>query len=310
MTDPAPAVEVEEGEPGGRSVLRTLFERRTGVLGAVLLLTFLALALLSPWLASHAGDRVGAVYEAPSGQHWLGLDDSGSDVVSLLMAGTRISLLVGVAAMVVSVLIGGGIGLAAGYAGGLTDSLLMRVTDYFLVIPALPLMILIAAIWRPSLVHLILVIGLLLWTWTARIIRAQVKTVRERTYVRRARSLGASHTRIILRHVLPQVTPLLTANVVLTVAHAIFYETALSFLGLGDPTSSSWGTMLRHAFERTAISSGAWWVVVPPGVCIALVVIGCYLVGQAIEDSLNPRLQTAHVSARTFRLQQAADAAS
>lgn len=298
----------DDALPPRRSVLGTLRKRPSGVLGAGVLLGFLCLALLAPLTMSDGETRVGPVYQGPSSRHWLGLDDSGSDVLRLLIGGTRISLVVGVAAMAVSILIGGGVGLAAGYAGGLTDSFLMRITDYFLVIPVLPLMILIAAIWRPSVSHLILVIGSLLWTWTARIIRAQVKTIRERAYVKRARALGSSHARIILRHVLPQVIPLLMANVILTVAYAIFYETALSFLGLGDPSSSSWGTMLRHAFERTAISSGAWWVVVPPGICIAVVVMSCYLLGQAIEESLNPRIRVAHVSAKTFRLRRAAEA--
>lgn len=298
----------DDASPLRPSVLGTLRKRPSGVLGAGVLLGFLCLSLLAPLTTSDGETRVGPVYQGPSSRHWLGLDDSGSDVLRLLIGGTRISLVVGVAAMGVSILIGGGVGLAAGYAGGLTDSFLMRITDYFLVIPVLPLMILIAAIWRPSVTHLILVIGFLLWTWTARIIRAQVKTIRERAYVKRARALGSSHARIILRHVLPQVFPLLMANVILTVAHAIFYETALSFLGLGDPTSSSWGTMLRHAFERTAISSGAWWVVVPPGICIALVVMSCYLLGQAIEESLNPRLREAHVSPKTFRLRRAGNA--
>ena len=292
--------------PPGRHPLRRIVRRRpSAAFGALLLLLFVMLAVLAPLITPHgANHRVGGVYEAPSRRHWLGLDDAGIDVVSLLIEGSRISLLIGVAAMTVSMVVGGGVGLLAGYFGGAADAVLMRVTDYFLVVPALPLMIVIAAIWKPSVTHIVLVIGLLLWTWTARIIRAQVKSVRERVYVKRARAMGAGHCRIIFRHVLPQIAPLLSANVVLTVAYAIFYETALSFLGLGDPTSASWGTMLRHAFERTAISSGAWWAVVPPGVCISLVVMGCYLVGQAIEDGLNPRLRISHLSPRSFRLKE------
>ena len=150
--------------------------------------------------------------------------------------------------------------------------------------------------------HIIVVIGVLLWTSTARIIRAQVKSVRERVYVKRARSLGAGHARVIFRHVLPQIAPLLIANVVLTVAVAIFDETALAFLGLSDPSAVSWGTVIEHAFLRTAISSGAWWAIVPPGICVALVIMGCYLLGQAIEDALNPRLRVAHLSVKGFRL--------
>jgi peptide/nickel transport system permease protein len=129
-----------------------------------------------------------------------------------------------------------------------------------------------------------------------------VKSVKERVYVKRARSMGAGHLRIVFRHILPQVAPLLMAQIVLTIAVAIFDETALSFLGLGDPTKISWGKIIENAFERTAISAGAWWAIVPPGVCVALVIMGCSLFGQAIEDALNPRLKVAHLGARRFRL--------
>jgi peptide/nickel transport system permease protein len=192
--------------------------------------------------------------------------------------------------------------MLAGYFGGKTDTILMRITDYFLVIPDVPLMIVVAAIWGPSLFHIVIVIGILLWTSTARVIRAQVKSVRERVYVKRARSLGAGHARIVFRHVLPQVAPLLIANTVLTIAVAIFDETALSFLGLGDPSRISLGKVIENAFQRAAISSGAWWAIVPPGALVALVILSCSLIGGALEDRLNPRLRVAHVSARTFRL--------
>src|SRR4026209_2014788 len=187
--------------------------------------------------------------------------------------------------------IGGTIGVAAGYFGGRTDTILMRITDYFLVIPDVPLMIVVAAIWGPSLFHIIIVIGILLWTSTARVIRAQVKSVRERVYVKRARSLGASHTRIVFRHVLPQIAPLLIASTVLTIAVAIFDETALAFLGLGDPSRISLGQGIEKAFPRTAISSGAWWAIVPPGAVVALLILSCSLIGRALEDALNPRLK-------------------
>ncbi|MGN6130707.1 MAG: ABC transporter permease, partial [Nocardioidaceae bacterium] len=167
--------------------------------------------------------------------------------------------------------------------------------------PDIPLMIIIAAVWGPSLSHIILVIGLLLWTGTARIIRSQVKSIRERVYVRRARSLGASHARIVIRHVLPQVLPMLVANTVLTIAVAIFDETALAFLGLSDPTTVTWGTMIEHAFDRTAVSSGAWWAIVPPGLAVAMVIMACYLVGQSIEEAVNPRLRVAFLSIHGFR---------
>ena len=284
--------------------LRQLFARRpAAIVGAVMLGTFVVIAVIAPLIEPYGvHTQVGPVFASPSAAHPLGLDDGGIDMVSLLIQGGRISLVVGFAAALVSTVIGGGIGLLSGYFGGITDTVLMRITDYFLVIPDVPLMIVVAAIWGPSLFHIIVVIGILLWTSTARIVRAQVKSVRERAYVKRARSLGAGNTRIVVFHVLPQIAPLLVANVVLTVAVAIFDETALAFLGLSDPSAVSWGSIIQHAYERTAISRGAWWTIVPPGICVALVIMGCYLLGQAIEDALNPRLRVAHLSVKTFRL--------
>jgi peptide/nickel transport system permease protein len=277
--------------------------RPSAAVGAVLLGIFILIAIFAPYIEPYnVHQQVGPVFAPPSEQHWLGLDDGGIDMVSLLIQGGRISLVVGFAAALVATFIGGGIGILSGYFGGATDTALMRFTDYFLVIPDVPLMIVVAAIWGPSLFHIIMVIGILLWTGTARIVRAQVKSVRERVYVKRARSLGAGHGRLILLHVLPQIAPLLIANVVLTVAVAIFDETALAFLGLSDPSAVSWGTVIEHAFERTAISSGAWWAIVPPGICVALVIMGCFLLGQAIEDALNPRLKVAYLSVKGFRL--------
>jgi peptide/nickel transport system permease protein len=282
---------------------RVLSESLQAKVGLAVLLFFISLAIFAPWIMPYdVHTVVGPPYAPPSPEHPLGLDDGGIDMVSLLIQGGRISLIVGFAATLVATLIGGGIGMIAGYFGGWSDSFLMRVTDYFLVIPDLPLAIIVAAVWGASLTHLIFVIALLLWTTTARIVRAQVKSVRERVYVSRSRSLGASDLRIIFRHVLPQIGPLLVANVILTVAVAIFDETALSFLGLGDPTAITWGSIIEMAFLRTAISAGAWWAVIPAGLCVALVIMGCFWLGQAIEDALNPRLKVSYLSPRMFRV--------
>jgi peptide/nickel transport system permease protein len=242
------------------------------------------------------------VYAPPSIHHWLGCDDGGFDMVSLLMVGGRISMIVGFAATLVAMIIGGGVGILSGYFGGWVDGSLMRVTDYLLVIPDLVFMMVIADLWGASLFHVIIVIGILEWTTTARVIRAQVMSVRERVYVKRARGMGAGNFRVVWRHILPQVGPLLIANTVLTIAIAIYLETALAFLGLEDPTAVTWGTILENAFQRTAISSGAWWAIVPAGFAIAAVIVGCFLFGQAVEDSLNPRLRVSYLSIRPWRL--------
>jgi peptide/nickel transport system permease protein len=288
----------------GNAVWQTLKERPSALLGLFIVLVFVFIAVFGSALTPHsASEQSGPVYAPPSAQHWLGTDDSGVDVLSEMMAGGRTSMIVGFAAAFVSGIVGGGIGLLAGYAGGKTDGALMRVTDYFLVIPDLVLMIVLVTVFGPSRLLVILVIGLLLWTSTARIVRAQVKSVRERVYVRRARSLGATHRRIVFQHVLPQVAPLLIATTVLAIAYAIFDESALAFLGIGVP-GVSWGNMLQNAFVRTAMTQGAWWAFVPPGLAIGLIVIGCYLIGQAIEDALNPRLRVAHLSIKTWRFRE------
>ena len=286
-----------------RAVWQVIRRRPSAAIGVTVLLAIVLVALLAPLIAPYGlHEEVGPVFGHPSWSHPLGLDDGGVDMVTLLMWGARISLVVGFAATLVSMLVGGAVGVLAGYFGRWVDVVLMRITDYFIAIPDVPLMIVVAAIWGPSLFHIVMVIGLLLWTSTARVIRAQVKSVRERVYVQRARSIGAGHVRIIFRHVLPQIAPLLVANTVLTIAVAIFDETALSFLGLGDPSRISLGKVIQNAFQRTAVSSGAWWAIVPPGALVAILILSCSLIGQALEDALNPRLRVAHLGARRFRL--------
>lgn len=294
---------VAGASPRGGFLLGVLRERKAAVIGLAVIVFFIVLSLIAPYISPYsASAQTCAVYAPPSVHHWLGCDDGGIDMLSEIMQGGRISLVVGFAATLVAMVIGGGVGILSGYFGGWLDVSLMRITDYLLVIPDLVFMMVIADVWGASLFHVILVIGILEWTTTARVIRAQVLSVRERVYIKRTKGLGASNARIIGRHILPQVGPLLIANTVLTVAIAIYLETALAFLGLEDPSVTTWGTILEHAFERTAISSGAWWAIVPDGFVIALVIVGCFLFGQAIEDTLNPRLKVSHFSMRRWRL--------
>jgi peptide/nickel transport system permease protein len=290
--------------PRRRGFFRTVLrERKTAMVGLVLIAFFVVLALVAPLIAPYSTTaQTCAVYAPLSGRHLLGCDDGGIDMLSELMQGGRISLVVGFAATLISMIIGGGVGVLSGYFGGWIDITLMRITDYLLVIPDLVFAMVIADIWGATLFHVIVVIGILEWTRTARVIRAQVMSLKERVYVKRARALGSGSLRIIGKHILPQVGPLLMANTVITVAIAIYLETALAFLGLEDPTVITWGTILEHAFDRTAISAGAWWAIVPDGFAVAGVIVGCFLLGQAIEDALNPRLRVAHVSIRSWRL--------
>jgi peptide/nickel transport system permease protein len=276
---------------------------RAALAGSVIIVVAGLVAIFAGLLAPHSPlDQVGPVYASPSSSWLLGTDNGGVDVLSQLIYGARVSMIVGLAGAGVSVLIGGAIGVAAGFFGGRTDIALMRVTDYFLVIPDVPLMIVFAAVFGQSLLNIIVIIGLIYWTSTARLIRAQVKSVRERGYVQRARSLGASNSRLIWRHVLPQVVPLLVANTVLMIATAIFAQTYVAFLGLGDPSQPSWGQMIQNSLTGGAIFHNAWWAVVPPGLAVTILVLAFTMVGQALEDALNPRLRSSQLSVRRFRI--------
>jgi peptide/nickel transport system permease protein len=198
---------------------------------------------------------------------------------------------VGLLATAISMLIGTLVGLMSGFLEGWTARLLYRFTEWVLVIPYLVLAIVLAAVLGRSLFTIVLVIGVVSWPSTALLIRSQTLTVKERPYLERARALGAGRWHQVSRHVLPNVMPMVFANTTLTVSVAILTETTLSFLGLGDPTRVSWGSMLEDAFEVGAMTTGAWWFIIPPGVCVVAVVLSFNLVGQALEEIFNPRLQ-------------------
>jgi peptide/nickel transport system permease protein len=287
--------------PRGRRL--ALLRERQVAAGLGIAATFVLLALLAPVIAPDSPTKqVGSIYGHPTVAHWLGLDNGGYDILSNLLYGARTSLLVGFVASVVGIVIGGTIGLLAGYLGGVTDIVLMRTTDYFLVIPDIPLMIVAAAVFGQSLRNIIVIIGLIYWTTTARVIRAQVASLRQRAYVRRAEALGASHVRVLWSHIVPHVMPLLIANAVLMIANAIFAETYISFLGLGDPSTISWGKMIESSLQGGAIFYHAWWSILPPGLAVTAIVLACTMAGQGMEDALNPRLRVGHLATRRFRL--------
>jgi peptide/nickel transport system permease protein len=280
-------VEVSE-----RSVRELLLGTWKGRFGLTVLGIFVLMAIFGEAIAPDDPDASGLdVLAAPSSDHWLGTTEQGSDVLSQVLAGARVSIVVGFAAAIISAVLGSVVGLASGYFGGWTDRILDALENWFLVIPTLPLMIVLARLLDPSLGVLILVIGLTSWAGTGRIVRAQVLTLRERAFVERARALGARDLYVIRTHILPNTAPLIFANTVLIVAVAILSEAALSFLGLGDPTQISWGTMLENAFESGAPSAEAWWYVIPPGLCITTLVLAIALLGYLFEEHINPRLR-------------------
>ncbi len=307
MTLPAPAETAPvTGAAGlGSRVWSLVRSKPAATAGVIVIALFVLVAVTAPYLAPYGPrEKVGEPFAPPSGAHPFGLDDGGVDMLTLMMYGARVSLLVGFAAAAVAMLIGGTIGLVSGYFGGKLDTGLTAVTNYMIAIPDVPLILVVAALFGRSLTNIIIIIGAIYWTYTARIIRAETKSLRERTYVKRTRSLGAGNTRIIVRHVLPQVGPLLIAQTVLFVAYAIFAETYVTFLGLGDPSLISWGKLIENAFEANAISAGAWWAIVPPGFAVAFVVLACTMVGRSLEDALNPRLRVGHLSVHRFRIRR------
>jgi peptide/nickel transport system permease protein len=279
--------------------LKQFMRKPMGVMGALMLLVVLVVALFAPSLAPYDPYKPVDVVPSdilapPDAQHLLGRDDVGKDVLSALLYGARISLAVGLTASAISLVLGTVVGLAAGYYGGRIGNLLMRVGDFLMVIPSLPLMLVLISVWGRGLNKIMVVIGLLGWTYNARLVRSQVLTLKERQFILRARSIGAGSLRILTRHILPQVVPVLFAQSVLDISAAILFESTLSFLGLGDPTRISWGTMLNFAFSR-AITRGAWWFVLPPGLAIVWVSLGLLLVGTTLEQIVNPRLKSHHL---------------
>ena len=287
---------------------KTFRQNKLGLAGGFLVLVAVLVAVFAPALTKYDSSEIirdannRALTFAPPEVHGiLGTDDAGHDVWSQLIFGSRISLTVGFLAGFIAMFVGSALGIMAGYFGGKIDTLIMRVTDVLLVIPDLPLMLVLVATIRQMelkispLAVLIVVIGLLYWTSTARLIRSQTLTIKERQFVARARAIGAGHWHIIRKHILPQLMPLIVANTVLILSTAILIESGLAFLGLGDPTQPSWGTMLNFAFDRSAISNGAWWFYLPPGIAILWVSLGCILLGNVLEEMLNPRLAAHHL---------------
>ncbi|MFF0159176.1 ABC transporter permease [Streptomyces sp. NPDC005263] len=280
-----------------RSVVRFWTRYRThhaGLVGLVALTLFALVALTAPLTVGSdvAGvtDAPGQPMEGPSGEFPLGTDRFGRDLLGLLVWGSRVSLLVGLLAAVLSVAIGTLVGVTAGHFKGAYATVLMRVTDWFLVMPTLVLAIALATVMSRSLGTVVLAIGVTSWPTTARLVRAQTLAVESRPYIERAKALGGGHWHVMSRHVLPNVMPLVLAQATLMVSAAILAEATLAFLGLGDPTVVSWGGLLQEAREAGAVSSGDWWYLVPPGIAIAAVALSFTLCGRAVESVLNPRL--------------------
>lgn len=264
---------------------------RKAFAGAALLSVFAALAVAGPWFAGDPTALVGIPLQAPSAAHWLGTNGQGQDVLTQLVCGTRVSLAIGFLVGVVVVLLGALVGVSAGYFGGRVDGALSVFTNVFLVLPGMPLAIVIAAYLPsgPSTVALVLIVTG--WAWNARVLRSQALALRRRDFVAAAIVAGESDFRILLVEILPNMMSILVAQVIGSTVYAIGAQVGLEFLGLGDVSRVTWGTMLYWAQNDSALLTGSWWTFVPAGLCVALVGYALTLLNSGFDEITNPRLQ-------------------
>ncbi|MBI2104165.1 MAG: ABC transporter permease [Candidatus Omnitrophica bacterium] len=277
--------------PGTFPALRSTryFGNRLAATGAAVLLLLAVIAVCAPWLAPYDPLAVNLpeALLAPSPAHWLGTDPLGRDVLSRLIFGSRISLLIGFIAVGVAVVIGTAVGLLAGYAGGRCDAALMRLVDTMLAFPSIFLLLAVIAILEPNIYNIMAVIGLTSWMGVARLVRAEILSLKERDFVLAARALGASPLRLMVRHLLPNAMGPVLVAATLGVGGAILTESVLSYLGLGvQPPTPSWGNILNEG--RVALGI-AWWLTLTPGVCILVTVLAFNLLGEGIRDGLARR---------------------
>ncbi|WP_411346022.1 ABC transporter permease [Paenibacillus sp. WLX1005] len=280
----------------GRNWLRQLSGSKTGIIGLIVLILVALCALLAPWLATHDPGAVDPLkrlkppvwLDGGTSEYWLGTDNLGRDIWSRIVYGARVSLIVGIGAVLVSGIIGAVLGLLSGYYGSWVNAIIMRVADSFLAIPAVLFALVVLAVTKPGLMTLIIVIGLTNWVTYARVIRGEVLTLKERDFVKAAQSVGAGQFRLIFRHVLPNVMSTLIVVSSMNVSTTILMEASLSFLGLGiKPPDVSWGGMLSDGRQYIATS---WWVATFPGLAITLTVLGVIFLGDWLRDKLDPRI--------------------
>ncbi|NHJ13476.1 MAG: ABC transporter permease [Candidatus Thorarchaeota archaeon] len=273
------------------------YKDRMGLVGFFLIAAIVLIGILAPVIAPYHWSYIDINnqdiwYLPPSWEHLLGTNHQGGDIFSRVIWGTQISLIVGFTASVMAVFLGTFVGLFAGYYGGLPDSILMRITDVFLCLPTLPLMLIFLVLFGQGLQNIIIVIAILSWTGTARMVRSEALSLRERPLTEAAHAIGASDMYILSKHILPNTLPLILANVVLGIVGAILSEAGIAFLGFteihGQP---SWGIILHWAEKKAALSNGRWWWIIPPGLMIMLTTLGFAFISHAADRVVNPRLR-------------------
>lgn len=288
----------------GGSMARFL-ARGDGLVGFAILFVFVVIAAFPDLFVGPLEDvttATGLPLAPPSAAYLFGTDELGRSLLNLTVHAARISMTIGLMATIITIVVGAVVGIVSGFVGGVVDAVLMRISDFFLVLPTVVLALILAPVMldvigadaelfgiRSTLLVIVVVIGLTSWATTARVIRSQVLSLKERMFVDRARVIGAGPGHIMWRHILPNVVNLIVAQAVLTFAGAVFTETTLAFIGLGDPSAPSWGQILNAAQAAGAPGLGAWWYIAPPAVCVVLVVLSFTLVGNALDDVLNPK---------------------
>lgn len=272
-----------------RSV-RRFFTNRAAVAGLAYLILIIFLSAFAPWISKWEPQEIDweAIRKPPSAEHWLGTDLTGRDMFSRLMHGGRVSLLIGLAAVMIRTSIGMVLGAVSGYFGGAVDFLVQRLVDILMVFPSILLLLIMVTIFGPTPLNLLAALGLLSWPFDARIFRSQVLSIRQSDYIMAAQSIGASNGRIIYRHVLPNVLPLMLVNMTLGIGATIMAEAGISYLGLGvQPPMPSWGNMVNAANNLTLLQR-YWWLWVSPGVVLVLTVVSLNLIGNALNDVFDP----------------------
>jgi peptide/nickel transport system permease protein len=285
MMPPAAPEPVRRRQHAG--VWRRFRSNRAALFGLAVTLVLVFLAIFAPWIVPYGDLDLGPSFAPPSREHLFGTDSLGADIFSNTLNGARVSLVVGLLSVLASTAIGITMGALAGYFGGWLDNLLMRVTELFQILPQFFLAIVVVALFGASLWSIILIIGVLNWPATARLVRAEVMALRKREFVEAGRALGMTHFDLIVREILPNALPPVIVNATLQISGAILLEASLSFLGLGDPNSMSWGIMLHNAQD---FFNRAWWMAAFPGMALFLTTLGVNLMGDGLNDALNPKM--------------------
>jgi len=270
-------------------VWRKLRKSTLAIAGLFIVVFMSAVALLAPVIAPYGLLPSGSPVEPPSMEHVFGTDVTGRDMLSLVMYGARISVYVGIAAVLIELVIGIGIGMIAGYFGGIIDEILMRITDVFFSLPILMMLLVAVSMFEVRSINtIILVMGVLEWPFMARVVRSGYLSLREETYVEAAKSMGASSWRIMLRHILPNILSVIIVLATMDIPWFILYEATLTFLGFGDPMSSSWGILLENGFPHMRTS---WWVITFPGLALLITSLGFNLLGDGLRDALDIKVR-------------------